>query len=193
MYRDYHVQGAVVQTVKKALADMGIEGFTVIPRNQPTMTAGDSPGFNLDRSNILVDILSHRRNGWQSHRYITEEREDGTVIRIKREEWLDTWTIQLSGVTQRNIDDTGNTVTAYDALSMVQIWMNSSEGAKYMRNREKVPFAPFWIFDVRRHAYKDDSHINQIEASLDFKINLVQFIDSDPIFITDWEVETHPI
>lgn len=193
MYRDYHVQGAVVQTVKKALADMGIEGFTVIPRNQPTMTAGGSPGFNLDRSNILVDILSHRRNGWQSHRYITEERGDGTVVRVKREEWLDTWTIQLSGVTQRNIDDTGNTVTAYDALSMVQIWLNSSEGAKYMRNREKVPFAPYWIFDVRRHAYRDDSHINQIEASLDFKINLVQFIDSDPIFITDWEVETHPI
>ena len=193
MYTDYHVQGAVVQTVKQALKDMGVEGFVVIPRNMPTMTTGGSNGFNLDRDNILVDILSHRRNGWQSHRYINEVQEDGSVLRVKREEWIETWTIQLSGVRRREITDSGDSVTGYDALSKVQVWLNSSVGGEYMRHREKVPFAPFWIFDVRRHAYKDDSHINQIEASLDFKINLVQFIDSKPIHITDFEVETHPI
>lgn len=193
MYADYEIQAALIQTLNKALKDMDVPGFTVIPRNMPTMTTGGSNGFNLDRSNILIDPIHHQREGWQSHRYLKIPLEDGTVKQIKREEWLETWTWQLSATKRREIDEPGTTITAYDALSRIEVWLNSSVGGEYMRHRKTVPFAPFWVFHVKRRPYKDDSHINQIEATLDFKINLVQFLDSEPIHITDFEVHTHPI
>ena len=66
-------------------------------------------------------------------------------------------------------------------------------GADVMRHREDVPFAPFQVFDLRLRPYKDDSDINQVEATFDFKMNVVQFRDTEPIAIEGWEAEVHGV
>ena len=185
MYGEYAIRKSLIEVIKQALADMDVKGYKVIARNQQTMThAYDC---------VIVDKVSMRQNGFQSHRIVKGKDEHGNKKVVRRQDWIETWTRQISVAHRREVTDTVETLTGEDVANRLRVWLDSSEGAQVMREREDVPFAPFQVFDLRLRAYKDDSDINQIEAIFDFKINVVQFRDVEPTPIEGWDWEVHGI
>lgn len=185
MYTEYKIRKSFIDVIKQALDEMGVIGYTVIERHQQTMTH--------DYDCVIIDKINMRQNGFQSHRIVKGYTEEGKPIYVKRQEWLETWTWQISVSHRRSVEDTVESITGEDVANRLRVWLNSAEGAHVMRTREDVPFAPFQTFDLRLRPYKDDSDINQIEAIFDFKMNLVQFRDTEPKTIDGWDWEVHGI
>lgn len=185
MYSEYQIRKSFIAVLNKALEDMDVSGYKVIARNQPTMTH--------DYDCVIVDKVSMRQEGWQSHRIVKGYDEGGKRIIVKRQEWLETWTWQISVTHRRSITDTVESLTGEDVANRLRVWLDSGMGADVMRHMEDVPFAPFQVFDMRLRPYKDDSDINQVESTFDFKMNVVQFRDTEPIAIEGWEAEVHGI
>lgn len=185
MYTEYQIRKSFIEVIKKALFDMDVTGYVVIARNQQTMThAYDC---------VIVDKIDMRQNGFQSHRILKGKDEQGNKIFLKRQDWLETWTWQISVAHRRNVNDTVESITGEDVANRLRVWLDSAEGAAYMRGKTDVPFAPFQVFDMKLRAYKDDSDINQIEATFDFKMNVVQYRDTEPKTIDGWEIEVHGV
>lgn len=185
MYSEYQIRKSFIEVLNQALEDMNVSGYKVIARNQPTMTH--------EYDCVIVDKVSMRQEGWQSHRIVKGYDKDGKRIIVKRQDWLETWTWQISVTHRRSITDTVESLTGEDVANRLRVWLDSSMGADVMRHREDVPFAPFQVFDLRLRPYKDDSDINQVEATFDFKMNVVQFRDTEPKAIEGWDWEVHGI
>ena len=185
MYSEYQIRAAFIEVIKQALLEMDVSGYTVIARNQQTMTHA----YDI----VIIDKINMHQEGWQSHRILKGYDAEGRKIIVKRQDWLETWTWQISVAHRRSVNDTVNTLTGEDVANRLRVWLNSSVGADVMRNRKDVPFAPFQTFDLRLRPYKDDSDINQVEATFDFKMNVVQFRDTEPKPIEGWEVEIHGV
>ena len=185
MYSEYQIRKAFIEILKQALSDMEVSGYVVIARNQQTMThAYDC---------VIIDKIDMHQNGFQSHRIVKGYDEEGRRLIVKRQDWLETWTWQISVAHRRSVNDTVESLTGEDVANRLRVWLNSAKGAETMRRRRDITFAPFQTFGLRLHAYKDDSDINQIEATFDFKMNVVQFRDTKPIAIEAWEAEVHGI
>ena len=185
MYTEYQIRAAFRATIKQALEDMDVSGYKVLERHQQTMTH--------EYDCVLIDKINMRQNGVQAHRIVKIVNAEGKNVIVKRQEWIETWTWQISVVHRRRVEDTIESLTGEDVANRLRTWLNSADGAAAMRSRTDVPFAPFQTFDLRLRPYKDDSDINQVEAMFDFKMNLVQFRDTEPRAIEGWEWEVHGI
>ena len=185
MYTEYQIRASFIAVLKQALADMGVTGYVVIERNQQTMThAYDC---------VIIDKTNMQQNGWQSNRIVVGKDEEGHKLVVKRQDWLETWTWQISVAHRRQVNDTIASMTGEDVANKLRVWLNSASGAAAMRHRTDVPFAPFQVFDLKLRPYKDDSDISQVEAIFDFKMNVVQFRDSEPRKIEGWDWEIHGV
>lgn len=185
MYSEYQIRASFIEVINQALEEMGVSGYTVIARNQQTMTH--------EYDCVIIDKINMRQNGFQSHRILKYCDKDGNRIYINRQDWLETWTWQISVAHRRSVDDTIESLTGEDVANRLRVWLDSADGADAMRSRTDVPFAPFQVFDLRLRPYKDDSDIFQVEAMFDFKMNVVQFRDTEPIKIEGWEWELHGV
>ena len=185
MYSEYQIRKSFIAVLNQALADMDVTGYVVIARNQQTM----AHAYDC----VIVDKINMRQEGWQSHRIVKGYDTEGKKIIVKRQEWLETWTWQISVAHTRKIEETVESLTGEDVANRLRVWLCSGMGAEVMRSRQDVPFAPFQVFDLRIRPYKDDSDINQVEATFDFKMNVVQFRDTEPKAIEGWDWEVHGI
>ena len=185
MYTEYQIRASFIEVIKQALAEMDVTGYVVIARNQQTMTH--------EYDCVIIDKIDMRQNGFQSHRIVKGYNEEGKRLYVKRQDWLETWTWQISVAHRRNVNDTINSITGEDVANRLRVWLDSSDGAQVMRSKQKVPFAPFQVFDFRLRPYKSDSDISQVEATFYFKMNVVQFRDTEPKTIDGWEWEVHGI
>ena len=185
MHSEYQIRKSFIEVIKQALSEMGVTGYTVIARHQQTMThAYDC---------VIIDKIHMKQEGWQSNRIVKGVDEQGRKLVVFRQDWLETWTWQISVSHRRSVEDTVESLTGEDVANRLRVWFDSSRGAHIMRTREDVPFAPFQVFELKLRPYKDDSDINQIEAMFDFKMNVVQFRDTEPIPIEGWEAEVHGV
>lgn len=192
MYSEYQIRKSFIEVIKQALSEMDVPlaqndkpGYSVIARNQQTMThAYDC---------VIIDKTYMRQNGFQAHRIVKGYDAEGRRVFFKRKEWLETWSWQISVAHRRQVNDTVESLTGEDVANRLRIWLNSSDGAAVMRSRKDVPFAPFQVFELKLRPYKDDSDISQIEAIFDFKMNVVQFKDTEPVFIDNWDWEVHGV
>ena len=185
MYTEYQIRKSFIEVLKQALQDMGVTGYVVIARNQQTMTH--------EYDCVIIDKINAHQEGWQSHRIVKGYDKDGNKVIVKRQDWLETWTWQISVAHRRMVEDTVNSQTGEDVANKIRVWLDSAEGAHVMRTKTEVPFAPFQVFDLRLRPYKDDSDINQVEATFDFKMNLVQYRDTEPIKVDGWDYEIHGV
>lgn len=185
MYKEYQIRASVIAAFKKALATMGVEGYVVIQRNQQTMTH--------EYDCVIIDKISMKQHGFQARRHMHGKDKDGKVVTFSRQEWIEEWTWQISVAHRRMIDDTIDSLTGEDVANRLRVWLNSAEGARTMRSMPIVPFAPMQTFNLKLRPYKDDSDINQVEAIFDFRMQVVQYRDTVPEWVTNWDWETHPI
>ena len=185
MYTEYQIRQSFIEVLKQALHDMQVSGYVVIARNQQTMTH--------DYDCVIVDKVNMHQNGVQSRRILKYTDESGVKHFLKRQDWIETWTWQISVSHRRQVNDTVNSITAEDVANRLRVWLDSIDGADVMRNKALVPFAPFQVFDLRLRPYKDDSQINQIEAMFDFKMNVVQFRDTPPTKVEGWDWDIHGV
>lgn len=185
MYTEYQIRKSFIDVIKQALAEMDVSGYVVLARHQQTMThAYDC---------VLIDKVHMQQNAWQSHRIVKGYDKEGKKIIVRRQEWNETWTWQVSVAHRRSVEDTIESLTGEDVANRLRVWLCSSKGADVMRNRKDVPFAPFQVLDMKLRNYKDDSDINQVEAMFDFKMNIVQFRDTEPMGLEGWEWEMHGV
>lgn len=185
MYSEYEIRASLIKAFKQALIDMQVPGYIVIAGNQQTMTHA--------RDCVIIDKTYMRQHGWQSYRIMKIKQPDGSVLSFKRQDWIEEWTWQISVAHLRKVEDVKSTMTGEDVANRLRVWLNSADGAATMRSMPEVPFAPMQTFDVKLRSYKDDSDISQIEATFDFKMQVVQFRDTEPKKIEDWELEIHRI
>ena len=185
MYTEYQIRAALIKVIKQALDEMDVSGYQVVQRHQQTITH--------EYDCVIVDKINLRQNGFQAHRIVKGKDSEGKDIVVKRWEWIETWTWQISVAHRRRVEDTIDTLTGEDVAQRLRVWLDSAEGAWQMRTRKDVPFAPFQTFDLRLRSYKSDSDINQVEATFDFKMNVLQVRDMKPIMIDGFDWEVHGI
>lgn len=185
MFSEYQIRKSFIAVLKQALSDMGVTGYVVIERNQQTM----AHAYDC----VIIDKTNMRQEGFQSHRILKGYDSEGNKLYLKRQDWIETWTWQISVAHRRSIEDKVDSLTGEDVANRLRVWLDSAEGANVMRTRADVPFAPFQVFDLRLRPYKDDSDISQVEAMFDFKMNVVQFRDTEPTKIEGWDWEVHGI
>ena len=167
MFGEYQVRAALMATLNKAKAELGIDGFTVIARNPQNIARADNV--------ILVDKLNTVRQGFQCRQY-DKAQEEGTAQKVKEVMyWQEETTFQLSFCRARLITDNIGTFTSDDCLEKVMAWLDSRHGAQYMRSgKSGVPFAPVFVKNKRSRPYTDESDVHQMEESFDFRILVIQ-------------------
>lgn len=186
MYSEYQIKAAMIKVLEQALSDTEVSGYEVLARNVQTMTH--------DNDVVLVDKISTRRHGFQSHTYKKcRNNADGELCFWKSEEWIEEIIFQISVCHKRRVSDTIDSMTGEDVLKRLQMWFNSHHGARSMRERKDVPIAPVHVFQARSQTYNDDSDNHQIDEQFDISVIVLQTWDTKPRTLDGWEVETHPI
>ena len=99
----------------------------------------------------------------------------------------------MSVLRKRLVNDDGATRTGDDVAKMLVAWLNSSRGAAAMRSIEDCPFAPILAKEIRSRTYSDDSDIAQVEAMFDFRMSVVQTLDTPSADVKGLQVESYPI
>lgn len=180
MFSEYQIRASFIKALKQGLEEMEVPGYTVLARNPPNMT--------YDTDCVLIDKINMKRQGFQQNAY---EWIDEKLL--EKDEWIEEWTWQLSILHRRKVEDTIESMTGEDVGARLMMWLNSSRGARAMRGRTDVPFAPVFTSQLRNRAYQDDSEIYQIECSFDFRMIVLQVHAWDVKEITNWYWTTHPI
>ena len=163
------------------------KSWQVARMSQPTIQG-------LENRTIYFDVISRRRIGTQG---VIGERIADVWNNVAH--WYEDWLIQISGFKSRTMEDTIETLTSADIVSMIQGVFNSAPDMQidFFGNNLGLLGNPriklVKSFDVRIGDYETDSGLKEKMPNFDISIIVEQYMtrqtaNVDSVEITEYRV-----
>lgn len=158
--------------------------WVIARMSQPTIQG-------LEDKAIYYDIVARRRIGTQGN---MSKRVEDTWNTISH--WYEEWLIQISGFKSRKIDDTTETITSTDIISIIQGVFNSAPdmqidwiGQSGLLNNPRIKLIK--SFDVRIGDYETDSGLKEKMPNFDISLVVEQYLSRPTADIDSVEIEEY--
>lgn len=161
--------------------------WTVARMSQPTIQG-------LEDKTIYFDVISRRRIGTQG---IMSERISEVWNNVAH--WYEDWLIQISGFKSRTMEDTENTTTSADIISLIQGVFNSSPDMQVnffgdnsgLLDNPRIKLVK--SFDVRIGDYETDSGLKEKMPNFDISLIVEQFMTRQTANITSVDINEYRV
>lgn len=147
----------------------------------------------LEDKTIYYDVVSRRRIGTQGN---MSKKIDDTWNTVSH--WYEDWLIQISGFKSRTMEDTADTITSADIVSLVQGVFNSSPemqidfiGQSGLLGNPRIKLIK--SSDVRIGDYETDSGLKEKMPNFDISIVVEQYLSRTTANVDSVDIEEYRV
>ena len=160
--------------------------WNIARMSQPTIQG-------LEDKTIYYDVISKRRIGTQGNMSKLINSKWNTVSH-----WYEEWLVQISGFKSRKMDDTQNTITSTDIISIIQGVFNSAPdmqvnwiGQSGLLNNPRIKLIK--SFDVRIGDYETDSGLKEKMPNFDISVVVEQYLARETANVSEVDIEQYRV
>ena len=157
------VWSRILEVANLGVAAMGIEGYEVAQHSQAS-------NVSSNRCLLVAKVGGHRL-GWVSEHYVKEHPNKDMVNEFV--EWTDEITFQFSAFADRTLADDKETISPFDVVDLLSVWLNSSRGVEECRSRGLQPLR---VTELRRPPVQSDSTQYDFNPNFDCSFAIPQSV-----------------
>ena len=175
-----------IQSILERVSVEEASSWVIARMSQPTIQG-------LEDKTIYYDVVSRRRIGTQGN---MSKRVDGTWNTISH--WYEEWLVQINGFKSRKYEDTSETITSTDIISIIQGVFNSAPdmqidwiGQSGLLNNPRIKLIK--SFDVRIGDYETDSGLKEKMPNFDISLVVEQYLSRPTADVDSVEIEEYRV
>lgn len=160
--------------------------WVVARMSQPTIQV-------LEDKTIYYDVISRRRVGTQGN---MSKQIDGSWNTVAH--WYEEWLVQISGFKSRTMEDTEETITSTDIISIIQGVFNSAPdmqedwiGQNGLLNNPRIKLIK--SFDVRIGDYETDSGLKEKMPNFDISLVVEQYLTRQTADVKSVDIDEYRV